>query len=253
MRDNIPSDNEVQDVEEGSDPTQALVPIAERSVDFYGDDLQAVLLDTNGQQQVYVPLRQFCDYLGLNWSGQLQRLRRDRVLKDKLSVCVIHTDKLGARDAICLPLELLPGWLFGVSTSRIKPELETKIDRYRLECFAILWRAFEADTQAVARPEQTTDAIAALEQIRTTALAVAQMAEQQIELERKQAATDQRLDRAAAVVGDIQKRLAVVEKRTAPQQVITDEEAEEVASAVKALAEYLTIQEPRREVVSEHL
>jgi hypothetical protein len=28
-----------------------------------------------------------------------------------------------AYDTLCLPLDLLPGWLFGVTTGKIKPDL----------------------------------------------------------------------------------------------------------------------------------
>ena len=246
-RDNIPSQNEEQGAEEGSDPTQALVPVDEREIDFYGDALHAALVRASGQEQIYVPLRPICDYLGLDWSAQLQRMKRTPTLQRGRRVVKITTRRQGGdqvQDMVCLRVDLIAGWLFGVTVGKVKPELQEKVERYQDECYAILARVFQADTLTTTRAGQTTDAITALEQIRTTALAVAQMAEQQIELERKQAATDQRLDRAAAVVGDIQKRLAVVEKRTAPQQVITDEEAEEVASAVKALAEYLTSKNP---------
>ena len=134
----------------------------------------------------------------------------------------------GRRAVRCLLVDQLAGWLFGVETARVKPELREKMTRYRRECYRVLARAFEADLVEAVATQPCTDAIAALEQVRQIGIALTRRAEQQIELEHKQT-TDQRLDRGAAVVGDIQKRLAVVEKRTAPQEVITDEQAEEVA------------------------
>jgi hypothetical protein len=65
------------------------------------------------------------------------------------------------------------------------------------------------------------------------------MAEQQLALERRMATSESRLDRAAAVVGQIQQRLAAVEHRLAPGQPVTDEQATEISAAVKALAEFL--------------
>ncbi len=90
----------------------------------------------------------------------------------------------------------------------------------------------------------------ALMQIRDTALAVAQMAEQQLALQEQVVAAQgqialahQRLDRAAVVVNDLQRRMNVVEHRTAPTSSITDAQAAEVAMLVKALAELLTSQD----------
>lgn len=44
----------------------ALVPLEQKSVDFYGDEIVAVLVEMNDQQQVLVPVRPICDYLGLS-------------------------------------------------------------------------------------------------------------------------------------------------------------------------------------------
>jgi len=53
-----------------SDESTALVPIEEKKVNFYGDEITAVLIEINGQRQVYVPVRPLCEYLGLTWSSQ---------------------------------------------------------------------------------------------------------------------------------------------------------------------------------------
>lgn len=62
----------------------------------------------------------------------------------------------GTQTAVSLPLELLPGWLFGVTASKVKPELRDKIIRYQRECFRVLWRAFQAEALAVMRPAVVT-------------------------------------------------------------------------------------------------
>ena len=49
---------------------KALVPTEQKSVEFYGDELIAVLLDG----EPYVPIRPLCDYLGLSWPGQFERI-----------------------------------------------------------------------------------------------------------------------------------------------------------------------------------
>ena len=47
------------------------------------------------------------------------------------------------RPALCLPLDLLPGWLFTLSPSRVKPEYRERVQRYRGLCYRALWRAFQ--------------------------------------------------------------------------------------------------------------
>ena len=85
---------------------------------------------TNQEQlQVYVPVRPICDYLGLSWSGQRERINRDSILASELRfVRVTRTKQGGNPDLLCLPLELLPGWLFGVDYSRVKAALRDKFE-----------------------------------------------------------------------------------------------------------------------------
>jgi hypothetical protein len=64
-------------------------------------------------------------------------------------------------------------------------------------------------------------------------LAIAHMAEQQIEME-------QRLNKAAKVFTSFDRRLSTVEKRLSPATLVTEEQAETISSTVKALADLLT-------------
>lgn len=43
----------------------SLVPIEQKQVVFYEDMITAVLIEANSRQEIYVPIRQVCDYLGL--------------------------------------------------------------------------------------------------------------------------------------------------------------------------------------------
>lgn len=62
----------------------ALIPLEEKTVDFYGDQITASLVERGEEQVVYVSLRPICEHLGLSWSAQLQRIRRDEVLNESL-------------------------------------------------------------------------------------------------------------------------------------------------------------------------
>ena len=99
-----------------------LVPVDEQTVEFYGDEITTALVKLGEHFQMYVPLRPICKYLGLSWSGQFERINRDPVLSGEVRfVRVTRTnDRGGDPDTLCLPLEFLNGWLFGVNATRVK-------------------------------------------------------------------------------------------------------------------------------------
>ncbi len=127
----------------------ALVPLQVNQTDFHGDLLVVALVEIDGERQAVVPLRQFCDYLGVDWSAQRQRLVRDEVLAAEMLSIAVTNEQLPRkrgyynRPVICLPLEVLPGWLFNISPTRVKPALQEKVQRYRRLCYRALWRAFQ--------------------------------------------------------------------------------------------------------------
>ena len=61
-----------------AEDSQALVPIEEKVVVFYEDELTAVLVETDEGQEIYVPVRPIVENLGLAWSPQLRRIPRSR-------------------------------------------------------------------------------------------------------------------------------------------------------------------------------
>lgn len=160
----------------------------------------------------------------------------------------------------------ITGLAFGISTNKVKAEHKEKIRRYRLECFKVLWQAFQSDVIAAGFGEGEGQELfgtgagisystsvapnppsAVLIQIRETALAVAQLAEQQLALEqqvdeagRLAALAHTRLDNAAQVFKEFRERLGEIEKKVAPPTFISDEQAAQIGLAVKALAEQLT-------------
>ena len=48
---------------------KALVPLAEKQVEFYGDELTAVLVNIHNRSEIYVPVKPIADALGLDWSA----------------------------------------------------------------------------------------------------------------------------------------------------------------------------------------
>ena len=217
---------------------QALVPIEQKTVNFQGDDITAVLVETEEDEQVFVPVRPICDFLGVSWTGQIERINRDPVLSEVVStVRVTRTEgqREVTRELSALPLEFLNGWLFGINASRVKEEIRDNLIRYQRDCYRILAQAFLERAETA-----VSSTMSALAQIRANALAVAALAEQQMEHERRISASETRLDKAASVVGELGRRVRVLEQRTAPGQPIGEEQAAEITQRIKALAGLLT-------------
>ena len=172
----------------------ALVPIEQRAVIFYDDELTAVVVDVDGRQVVYVPIRPICDFLGIDWSAQRQRINRDPILSRHFVVVTTTKSGRGNPNVLALPLDYLNGWLFGINANRVNEDVRDKLLRYQEECYRVLADAFLQDTAVGGWTTTSPETRAALEQIRQNALAVARLAEEQLRL-------GERLDKAAVIVG----------------------------------------------------
>lgn len=92
----------------------------------------------NENNDFYVPLRPICDALTLNVSGQIQAVKRHRILSSV--VCTLHTTGADGKsyDMICLPLEYVYGWLFSIDTNLVADERREMVERYQLESYRAL-------------------------------------------------------------------------------------------------------------------
>lgn len=217
-------------------------PVAERTIDFYGDPITIVVVS---EDEVFVPVRPITEFLGLDWSSQLQRIKRDEVLERRMTSMYVTAGDGGRREMVCLPLDLLPGWLFGLSPSRVKAELAPKLRRYREECFRVLWRAFQADALgALGNRESPTTPATGLVQLRDLGLAIVQMAEQQLAMEQRVSTQDARLDQAAQLFKYFDRRLLTVEEQIHPTAFIRESQAAELSQRVKAIVVELSRFQP---------
>jgi hypothetical protein len=186
--------------------------------------------------------------LGVSWQGQHRRILDDEVLSEVvMSVNITLTDiEPGSRrpktsQMLCLPVDYVNGFLFGINAKRVKEDVGARLLRYQRECYQILAEAFL--DRRVASEE--SPAVQALIQIKEMGLAIAQMAEQQIEVERRLATTEDRLERglnrAAVVFGRMDQRLTAVERRIKAGP-LTEEQAREIKRRVNKISFLLTEQ-----------
>lgn len=103
-------------------------------IQFHGHDVVTI----HEPDGIYVALKPIVDAMGLSWQGQLERIKRDLVLSSTIRVTRMVAEDEKAREMVCLPLDMLNGWLFGVDARRVKPELQETVVAYQRECYRVL-------------------------------------------------------------------------------------------------------------------
>ncbi len=220
--------------------SKALIPQTVKEIEFYGDILQLATVDG----VAYVALRPLTEYLGMEWGSQRLRTLRDDVLATEVRQMLMAGADGKQRQMFALPLEFLPGWLFGITPSKARPELAEKLTRYRRECFRVLWRAFQSMINESSAPTETGSGT--LVHVRNLGLAVAQLAEQQMEMQEQIHAVDIKATLTEQAVQDLGQRLGIVEQAISPKETISNMQATEISNRVKALAEALTKHDPSK-------
>jgi len=206
-------------------------PTLQKTVAFYGDELVAIR-DDGGQ--VFVSLRHMCQALGLNVQAQRRRIERHTVMQDGFMVAMMATIK-GKRPSHVLRVDLVPLWLSGVDSSRVKDEIRAKLEQYQREAAKVLWEAFQEGRLS------TEPIFDDLLQYDTPEVQAYKMIQGMLQL-----AKNQILIRAQ--IEDHEQRLEVIESHLGtPEQNVTPEQAMQISQAVKAVAHELGKRTKRNE------
>ncbi|RIQ15841.1 hypothetical protein D0850_17010, partial [Bordetella avium] len=120
--------------------------IAPTSVEFHDVTLFVAII--NGIN--YVAIKPISDALGLEWSAQFRRIKRHPVLNEAIAIMAIPSTG-GEQEALALRLDKLNGWLFGISTNRVRPELRERLIQYQRECFDVLAQHFGTNNYGTPR------------------------------------------------------------------------------------------------------
>ena len=119
------------------------------TVNFRGDDLYGFKQDDG----VFVALKPMVEAIGLAWNGQFERVNRDPVLSKGVRVMRIPFGRGGAQEAVCIKMDLVNGWLFGIDSSRIKDdEVRQRVILYQEECYGVLFAHFYRGEAAIGAP-----------------------------------------------------------------------------------------------------
>lgn len=109
------------------------------TVNFRGDELYGFKQDDG----VFVALKPIARALGLDWSAQLKRVKRDPVLSEGMAMMATPYGLGGDQEAVAIKMELVNGWLFGIDSSRIRDETaRERVILYQRECYGVLFKHF---------------------------------------------------------------------------------------------------------------
>jgi len=100
-------------------------------------------VEENGEK--LIPVKPICEALGVDWKSQYEKLKDDDFLS---SIMVLSTTVAGdekEREMVCLPLEFVFGRLFTVNPKNVKEEARSNVERYRIECYRVLYKHFFGD------------------------------------------------------------------------------------------------------------
>ncbi|MDG6276962.1 phage antirepressor N-terminal domain-containing protein [Glaesserella parasuis] len=108
--------------------------ISTQTISFNNQAL--ITFEQNGTR--YTAMKPICENIGLAWEPQLLRMKRDDILSSTMIITIIVAEDGKNREMVCLPIEYLNGWLFGIDIKRCKPEIRETLIKYKKECYQAL-------------------------------------------------------------------------------------------------------------------
>lgn len=207
---------------------KTLMPVEQKTVEFYGDEVTAVRLKDG---RVFVPVKPICELLGVDWNGQRRRINRDPVMSVSMATVDVTStegERVVARAVLCLPLDYVSGFLFGLNADRVRPDLREKVIRYQQECYKVLAEAF-TDGRLTADPSFEE----LLTQVDNPAVQAYQIAKAIMRLSQNQILMEARL---SGRIDNHEERLEAIESQLAPPaHAVSQSQAMQISQAVKAV------------------
>ena len=99
-------------------------------------DLLWARRDDDGR--VFVAVRAIVVAIGLDWKSQFSRIKRSPVLGPTVVIMTTVAADCKAREALCLPLDMIPGFLMGIDVNRVKAGLRDRLIAFQRECHRVL-------------------------------------------------------------------------------------------------------------------
>ena len=87
----------------------------------------------------YVAVKPICDSLGLDWASQFTKIKSNEVLEPTIVFITTVAEDGKNREMVCLPIDMINGWLFTISPSRVSEEIRPVVLYYQKECYRALF------------------------------------------------------------------------------------------------------------------
>ncbi len=127
-------------------------------IDFHGDGIPTMLID--GKPHVF--LKPLCAAIGIDWAGQLRRVKNHPVLETCMvfkSIQIPGDDQ--AREHALFPVSHLDGFLITINASRAHPRVREKLIAYQHESVDVLFQYWRYGIAINPRAVQTVELLTA--------------------------------------------------------------------------------------------
>jgi hypothetical protein len=206
-----------------------LQPLDTFPFEFYGEYFSVVFAS---DRNLYLPLHDICQTLGIDANAQAQRIRRDEAISDALITLPLQVPygdegAVQTRQMLCLWLNRLPYWLGTIDANRIKDEeRRQQVILFKREFAEVAWAAFRSQIlpedmlaeMDATRPEAEKRYYAAMDEA---------------------AAIRQQLETQQDHLQEVEDRLSKLEARIVGTDFINSAQAQQYLSMVDILASIL--------------
>ena len=219
--------------------TVELSTTEQRDVDFYGDTITAIKANDG---DIYAPLREMCDALGIDVQAQRRRIGRHEILSDGLMVAKLATIQ-GDRPTNVLRADLIPFWLSGIRASAVEESIRPKLVQLQKNAANILWKAFQSGE--LTADDDELSFVASIDPEAAEALAIAEAV---VKMARSHVRLLGHVARQGEAIESNSSRLDAIEAELGnPARLVSQPQQMEVTQAVKAVAHELGQRSGRNE------
>lgn len=134
-----PRDEHSHDEQGSAGQAMAVTPFEQAVIRLYDSPIRAVRLPDG---RIAAVMTDLCSALGLNRSGQVQRIRADDLLREQMLFCLVDSGDGQQQPMDVLTAWAIPTWLHGIQLSRLAPEKRPAILAFKREAADVLYRHF---------------------------------------------------------------------------------------------------------------
>ncbi len=113
--------------------------------EFYGETYRAYL---GTDRNLYLRVADISESMGLDYPGQLRRIKNSLPLSRKLTYIEVDTqyqNTIRRRAVAHMNIEGLTYWLATIDTSRVKPEIRERIEQFQIDFVDTVWALYRSD------------------------------------------------------------------------------------------------------------